>query len=133
MSKEEFDTKKINYYQFKNNELLSYDSKSINNLFNNDIITLTGRIRQNLNYTVSFNYYRSGLAADLSKLALWNLVYSEFKIVAFIHDEIILEINNKNIYSNTKIAEIIMNNSLPELSKIIPIKCKSKIMKNWIC
>lgn len=36
----------------------------------------------------------SGLAADGSKIALFNLIQSGYHVVAFIHDEFLIEIEN---------------------------------------
>jgi hypothetical protein len=43
-------------------------------------------------FTQSCNTPFSGLAADGAKLALWNLTHVGFRVVAFVHDEIVLEI-----------------------------------------
>ena len=112
-------------------KIKKWDKNIDENVFNTNSYTLTGRIRKNVNFTVAFNNPRSGLASDLAKLAMWNLVYAGFKIVAFIHDEVIIEIHDSDI-DDLKIIETIFNNSLPDLSNSIPIRSKYKIMKNWI-
>jgi hypothetical protein len=52
----------------------------------------TGRLRQGVTYTMQRNTPFQGLAADGAKLALWNLFKQGFKLVGFVHDEIILEL-----------------------------------------
>ena len=132
---QKFGIKKNTNVRLHKNRLLKkiqrWDNKLNENIFYTNSYTLTGRVRKDVDYTVAFNNPRSGLAADLAKQALWNLVYSGFKIVAFIHDEVILEIHEDNIKNDLKIVETIFNNSLSDLSNIIPIRSKYKIMKNW--
>jgi len=54
--------------------------------------TLTGRLRANASYTARHNTCFQGLAADGAKLALWHLWRAGYRIVNFIHDEVLLEV-----------------------------------------
>lgn len=47
-----------------------------------------------MNFTQARNTPFSGLAADGAKTALWNLTHIGFRVVAFIHDEFVIEIPN---------------------------------------
>jgi hypothetical protein len=106
--------------------------KGHDNLCMADVCTLTGRIRKNVKYTIAFNMPRAGLAADLAKLALWNLTKEGYKLIAFIHDEILLEIpKTRHIDKHVTKIHHIFNNALPDLSDSIPIKSKSVLMSSW--
>jgi len=54
--------------------------------------TLTGRIRGEVRFTAAKNTPFQGLAADGCKLALWELTKAGYRVVAFIHDEFIIEL-----------------------------------------
>lgn len=54
-------------------------------------VTLTGRVRADTEYGEYRNTKFQGLASDGAKLALWNLTRAGYRIVAFIHDEILIE------------------------------------------
>lgn len=54
--------------------------------------TLTGRLRANATYTARHNTCFQGLAADGAKLALWRLWRAGYRLVNFIHDEVLIEL-----------------------------------------
>ncbi len=60
-------------------------------LFTIPSVTLTGRVRAETRYGEYRNTKFQGLAADGAKLALWNLTREGYRIVAFVHDEILVE------------------------------------------
>ena len=69
------------------------------------VITATGRIRANASYAACRNGIMQGLAADGAIHALWDLWRAGYKIVNFIHDEIICEVpEDENL--PTRVAEI---------------------------
>jgi len=69
------------------------------------VITATGRIRANASYAACRNGIMQGLAADGAIHALWDLWRAGYKIVNFIHDEIICEVpEDENL--STYVAEI---------------------------
>jgi DNA polymerase I-like protein with 3'-5' exonuclease and polymerase domains len=55
------------------------------------VYTLTGRARANTSYCAVANTPFQGLGSDMAKLALYNLDKNGFKVVNFIHDEVIIE------------------------------------------
>lgn len=61
-------------------------------LFSIPSVTATGRIRRETRYTDWRNTQFQGLAADGAKLALWRLTVEGFRVVAFVHDEIVVEV-----------------------------------------
>jgi|GEM_PF-757857 len=54
--------------------------------------TLSGRLRANASYCARHNSLFQGLAADGAKLALWRLWREKYRIVNFIHDEVLIEV-----------------------------------------
>jgi hypothetical protein len=55
------------------------------------VFTLTGRLRAKASYCARHNCVFQGLAADGAKLALWRLWCSGYRVVNFVHDEVLLE------------------------------------------
>jgi DNA polymerase I len=56
------------------------------------VITATGRLRANASYAACRNGIMQGLAADGAVYALWKLSRAGYRIVNFIHDEVIIEV-----------------------------------------
>jgi hypothetical protein len=56
------------------------------------VFTLTGRLRGQASYTARHNTIFQGLAADGAKLGLWLLWRAGYRIVNFIHDEVLIEV-----------------------------------------
>lgn len=56
------------------------------------VFTLTGRLRANATYSARHNTVFQGLAADGAKLGLWLLWRAGYRIVNFVHDEVIVEV-----------------------------------------
>jgi hypothetical protein len=56
------------------------------------VITATGRLRAKASYSACRNGIMQGLAADGAIHALWSLMRAGYKIVNFIHDEVIVEV-----------------------------------------
>ena len=60
------------------------------------VFTLTGRLRAKASFCARHNTVFQGLAADGAKLGLWNLWRAGFRIVNFIHDEVLVEVPAKS-------------------------------------
>jgi hypothetical protein len=60
-------------------------------LFTIPSVTLTGRVRAETRYGEYRNTKFQGLASDGAKIALWNLTKAGYRIVAFMHDEVLVE------------------------------------------
>lgn len=87
-------------------------------LFSRTVATLTGRLRSGVSYTEARNTPFQGLAADGAKLALWGLHKAGFRIVAFIHDEVLLEVKDEE---EAKEAQRIMDREMKSvLHPLIP-------------
>jgi hypothetical protein len=56
------------------------------------VFTLTGRLRAQASFAARRNTVFQGLASDGAKLALWKLWRAGYRIVNFVHDEVLIEI-----------------------------------------
>ena len=101
-------------------------------LFGRDVSTLSGRIRGFVGFTQACNTPFSGLAADGAKLAMWNLTKKGYRLIGFIHDEILLEIPETDMYDQVvSDVETIMIESMKELCPGVPIGVESILSSVW--
>jgi hypothetical protein len=56
------------------------------------VFTFSGRLRANATYSARHNTVFQGLAADGAKLALWLLWRAGYRIVNFVHDQVLIEV-----------------------------------------
>ncbi len=92
------------------------------------VITLTGRVRANADYRARHNTIFQGLAADGAKLALWKLFRNGYKIVNFIHDEIVVEVPEG---SDTGEMERLILEGMAEVMPDVRIELKCRVDRHW--
>lgn len=106
-----------------------------NKLFGAEACTLTGRIRSHVSRTKFLNTPISGLAADGAKLALFNLTQIGYRIVAMIHDEILVEVpaNGKVQHEAQWIQQVLIQSMNEVTGNLVKgISCSSEIlMDSW--
>lgn len=81
-------------------------------------VTLTGRVRARVRYTVAKNGPFQGLAADGIKLALFRLVREGYEVCAIVHDELVTLIDDRGDARNQEAAkyiEAVMNSSMEQV------------------
>lgn len=101
-------------------------------LFGNEVSTITGRIRGGVTFTQACNTPFSGIAADGAKLAMYNLFVIGYRLIAFIHDEIVIEIpENSDIHSEAILIDKVMCESMQQVTPSIPIKCEYAASRRW--
>jgi len=101
-------------------------------LCNSSAISLTGRIRSKVVYTKLKNTPFQGLASDGGKMALYKLTRLGYRIVAFIHDELILEVPEATCESDAKIIESIMCSEMQSLFDCsVPVRAEYAISDHW--
>lgn len=94
--------------------------------------TITGRLRADTTYCAEKNTPFQGLGADAAKLALYDLQEAGFKIVAFIHDEVLIEHpKSKTMDLDFKKACDIMVSSAKLVLPDINIKVEGEIKKEF--
>lgn len=101
-------------------------------LFFSPVATLTGRIRGSVGFSQSRNTPFQGLAADGAKLALWELLKQGFRCVAFVHDEVVIELSKPADHTAAaKQIDQILCDSMQQLTGSIPIACEYSLSDRW--
>ena len=98
-------------------------------LFSTNAITMTGRVRGGCTYTQARNTPFQSLAADGAKRALWRLVREKFYPVAFVHDEIVLEVSNTEEANHAKF--IMEEEMFLAMDKKVPVECSLSLCDYW--
>lgn len=96
-------------------------------IFNSNVATLTGRVRSDVSYSEQRNTPFQGLAADGAKLALWELCKAGFRVVAFVHDEIVVEVRDED--EAQRVASI-MTRVMEEVLEF-PVQVAYKVADYW--
>jgi len=94
--------------------------------------TLTGRIRKHCSFNSALNYAFQGLASDGVKVALWNLAKRDFRIVNFIHDEILFEMALEGLHGRVEEARKVMEDSMATVIPDVRIGTEATAMLRWI-
>lgn len=96
------------------------------------VVYSSGRIRGWCGYTESKNSPFQGLAADGAKLAVANLIRAGHKVVNFIHDEVLVEVDldQDNRPVDADIARI-MEESMKVFVPDVQVKTEGEYMVNW--
>jgi hypothetical protein len=92
----------------------------------------TGRVRSNCSFTESRNGPFQGLAADGAKLALYDLVRAGHRVVAFVHDEVLVEVPEADDYRGP--AESVAGIMIDAMRRICPdvrILTEYAVMRRW--
>lgn len=101
-------------------------------LFFSPVVTLTGRLRGKVGFSQSRNTPFQGLAADGAKVALWGLYKAGFRSVAFVHDEVLIELpRSANHTEEAKRIDRILCESMQKLTGSIPIACEYALSDRW--
>jgi hypothetical protein len=101
-------------------------------LFRSRVTTLTGRVRGRVSFTQARNTPFQGLAADGAKLALWALVREGYRVVAFIHDEVVIELPEDADHTvEARRIEAIMNQEMERVTGDVPVACEYALSRRW--
>jgi DNA adenine methylase len=101
-------------------------------LFWSPVATLTGRLRGRVSFSQNRNTPFQGLAADGAKLALWKLVKSGYRVVAFIHDEMLIELPvDCDHAAEASRIEQIMCESMELVTGSVPVACEYSLSTRW--
>jgi DNA polymerase I-like protein with 3'-5' exonuclease and polymerase domains len=72
------------------------------------------------------------LAADGAKLALWKLLYHGLDVVAFVHDEILVQLPEPTAQADAKVVERLMVEAMEEvMGHGIPAACEYGVADCW--
>ena len=116
---------------FLNKGVSSQDADK--HLFSETVETLTGRVKAKARYTQARNAQFQGLAADGANIALFELFKQGVKVVAFVHDEIIIEVPEGSDYrAHIKNLEATMVDAMRQVIPDVAIRVKCNgVMKHW--
>jgi hypothetical protein len=97
------------------------------------VATLTGRLRADVSFTQARNTPFQGLAADGAKLALFHLVRAGYRVVAFIHDEFLIELPiDADLAAAAQRIIGVMCEAMQGLTGNVPIACgEPVVMERW--
>lgn len=103
-------------------------------LFTNAAVTLTGRIRGDVAHTQQLNTPFQSLASDGAKRALGRLVLEGYRVVGFVHDEILIELPDQGGYVDRSVVESvvsIMCDSMQQMTGNVPVRCEYTLSDRW--
>lgn len=104
----------------------------LRNILASSVSTVTGRTRGSVRFTQAKNTPFQGLAADGCKQALWELTKAGYRVIAFIHDEFIIEIPEADHYTHVaKDINEICCRSMEEFVPGIPVTCEYAVSRRW--
>jgi hypothetical protein len=99
------------------------------------VATLTGRLRGRVRYSQARRTPFQGLAADGAALALFELVREGFRVVGFVHDEILVELPDEGGYvaeaKVRRVEEVLRRAMAGVLVGGIPVGCEAALARRW--
>jgi hypothetical protein len=96
------------------------------------VVTLTGRVRRGANYGEARNTPFQGSAADGAKVALWELHRRNFKIVAFVHDEIVTEVPEDKVAEKAVLQSQVMKDAMKSVLYCdLPVEVEYAVSDSW--
>ena len=111
------------------------DEKLCNRLFGNTVVTLTGRIRGGVSYSQCRNTPFQGLAADGAKLGLWRLVREGYRVIGFVHDEVLVELPDEGGWVSRHVVDRIIELLCSEMQAVLggelPVDCEAALSTCW--
>ncbi len=101
-------------------------------LFGERVITRTGRVRAGADYGEARNTPFQGLAADGAKVAMWEMHKQGLPVVAFIHDEFVVEVSEAKADDTLKqVSQIMVEGMKSVVGNGIPIDVEGQVSKVW--
>lgn len=94
--------------------------------------TTNGRRRSNASFCAACNYWFQGLAADGAKMALWFLYLDRYRVVNFVHDEVLVELKlDHNLQNHIKHIDYLMISGMEHVIKNVNIQVEGALMTKW--
>lgn len=104
-------------------------------LFPSSVATLTGRIRTGVPYTTQRNTQFQGLAADGAKIALSRLTVAGYRVVGFVHDEILVELPDagRGFVQAAEVDKVVdlVRDGMAEVTYGYPVECEYTVACCW--
>jgi site-specific DNA-adenine methylase/DNA polymerase I-like protein with 3'-5' exonuclease and polymerase domains len=99
------------------------------------VATLTGRIRGRVRYSQARNTPFQGLAADGAALALFELIKEGFRVIGFIHDEVLIELPDEGGHVSEAVVQRIEDILCRKMEDVliggIPVACEAALSTRW--
>jgi hypothetical protein len=99
------------------------------------VATLTGRLRGRVRYSQARNTPFQGLAADGAALALFELAREGFRVVGFVHDEVLVELPDEGGFVSEgkvrRVVDILCGKMAEVLGCDIPVGCEAVLSRRW--
>jgi len=96
------------------------------------VFVLTGRLRAAAGYTARHNTIFQGLTSDGAKLALWRVWRKGYKIVNFIHDQILVEVSAAdNLKAHAERVKKLMIKGMKEVLPDLLVDVKYAATDRW--
>jgi DNA polymerase I-like protein with 3'-5' exonuclease and polymerase domains len=96
------------------------------------VFTLTGRLRANASYCARRNTLFQGLAADGAKLALWRLWRAGYRIVNFVHDEVLIEVpQGENLSDHAERIRQLMIDGMRDVVPDMRVEVEFAVARRW--
>jgi len=95
--------------------------------------TITGRVRSKAGYCAACNYPFQGLVADGAKWAMWYLWLEGFRMVNFIHDEVIFELKEDEFLQEKilRIKQLMLYGMRLVLPDMPGLNADGALMRSW--
>ena len=102
-------------------------------LFWTSVETTTGRRRASVSFSQARNTPFQGLAADGAKLSLWRLYREGFRTVAFVHDEVVVELPEDSDHSAEagKVVSLLVSSMSEVMDSDIPVEVEFSLSRRW--
>ena len=91
------------------------------------VYTRTGRKRADTSYCAEKNTPFQGLAADGAKIAMYECMKKGLELVAFVHDEIVIEVSKGDAEEAQKALEAIMIEGMKKVVPDVDVRVESKV------
>lgn len=96
------------------------------------VFTWTGRLRAQATFAARHNTMFQGLAADGAKLALWQLWRAGFRIVNFIHDEVMVEVPEQaNLALQAELVRHLMIEAMRVVVPDVAVDVEYAVSRRW--
>jgi DNA polymerase I-like protein with 3'-5' exonuclease and polymerase domains len=96
------------------------------------VFTITGRLRARASYTARRNTCFQGAASDGAKLSLYRLWRAGFTVVAFIHDEVVVEVDEAaDLAAARREIDGILVGAMKEICPDILIEVEGSFRRRW--
>jgi hypothetical protein len=95
------------------------------------VFTATGRLRANATFCASRNTIFQGLSADGAILGLWKVWRAGYTIVDFVHDQVVVEVENGGrVYEDVAALEKLMTAGMKEVIPDMRVRVESVVTRS---